>query len=352
MNEEKIHKYASLSIIGVTLFVLAYFAVEYVFGAVLPFFVAWGVALLLRPLSHKIHSVTRLNERLVRLVLAMLVSALFISGVVGILWYIVNKSWQFLGRVSADGKMLSAITSFINGGFFSKIAFGEELTEYIKTALSGVLSSLMERLAQTVSGVAGALPSVFIFMLVTIISAAYFAYDLEGINGAVKSVLPKRSLDFLRRVRVAFSSVGIKYIRSYLIIMTVTFVTLLAGFLIIGVEYATLIALFVAVLDILPVFGVGTVLVPWSAVAFIMKDFSLGVGLLVLFLFITVLREIVEPKILGKNLGLHPLLTLILLYLGYSFFGFFGMVILPPLGALIGVVLGDSRESDSQAKEK
>lgn len=350
MEEGKIHKYASLCIIAVSLFAFAYFAIKHILVAVLPFLISFGAALLLRPLSHKIHSLTKFNERIVRLILAMLSSALFVSAVIGILWYIVNKSWQFLGSLSADGEMLSAITSFLNGGFFSKIAFGEEFYEYIKTALSGVLKALMEKLAEVVSGIARSLPSVFIFMIVTIISAAYFAYDLEGICGALKSVLPKRALSLLRRLRNAFGKVGGRYIRSYITIMSVTFVSLLVGFLIIGVEYATLIALFVAVLDILPVFGIGTVLLPWSAVAFIMKDFSLGVGLLVLFVFITVLREIVEPKILGKNLGLHPLLTLILLYLGYSFFGFFGMIILPPLGALVGVVLGESRDSEVKGK--
>ena len=350
MEEGKIHKYASLCIIAVSIFVFAYFAVEYVFVAVFPFLVSFGVALLLRPLSHKIHSLIGLNERIVRLVLAMLASALFISSVVGILWYIVNKSWQFLGSLSADGEMLSAITSFLNGGLLSKIAFGDELYEYIKTALSSVLKALMEKLAEFVSKIAGSLPTVFIFMIVTIVSAAYFAYDLEGICGALKSVLPNKTLRLFRKLRFAFGKVGARYIRSYIIIMSVTFVSLLVGFLIIGVEYATLIALFVAVLDILPVLGIGTVLLPWSTVAFIMKDYSLGVGLLILFLFITVIREIVEPKILGKNLGLHPLLTLILLYLGYSFFGFFGMIILPPLGALIGVMIDESR--DSNIKEK
>lgn len=347
MDERKIHKYASLCIVLISALIFAYFALEYLLVAILPFLIAWGVALLLRPLSRKVHTLTKLNERFLRLVLAMLASAAFISLIVGVLWYIVNKSWQFLSGLNVNDEIISAITSFLNGGFFSKIAFGEELSEYIKTALSGVVSTLMKKLADIVSGVAGMLPGVLIFMLVTIISAAYFAYDLEGINGALKSILPKRALSFLRKARIALGSVGVRYIRSYLIIMSVTFVTLLLGFFIIGVEYAVLIALFVAVLDILPVFGVGTVLIPWSAVAFIMKDIKLGIGLLALFLFITVLREIVEPKILGKNLGLHPLLTLILLYLGYSFFGFFGMILLPPLGALVGVMLGIDSKAGS-----
>ncbi len=344
MNEKRIHKYASLCVIGAAIFAVSYFLLDYMLAAVLPFLLAWAVALSLRPMSKRISTLTKLNERAVRLVLAMLASAVFISLIVGVLWYIANKSWQFLSGIDKNDEIISAITSFLNGGLLSKIAFGEELTEYIKTALGDIISSLMKRLADVISTVAARLPGVFIFTIVTIISAAYFAFDLEGINGAVASILPKRVLSIFGRIRRAFKSVGVRYIRSYLIIMSVTFITLLIGFIIIGVEYATLIALFVAVLDILPVFGVGTVLLPWSAVAFITGRSSVGVGLLVLFGFITVLREIVEPKILGKNLGLHPLLTLILLYVGYSFFGFAGMILLPPIGALVGVMLREQTD--------
>ena len=113
-----------------------------------------------------------------------------------------------------------------------------------------------------------------------------------------------------------------------------------------------LIALFVAVLDILPVFGVGTVLVPWSIVLFVSGNGKAGFGILFLFAFITVLREIVEPKILGKNLGLHPLLTLILLYFGYHFFGFFGMIILPPLGALAAALIQDKDVETVDGEDK
>ena len=334
-----IHKYASLCIILLSIALAAYFSIEYLLFAVLPFVIAWGVAMTLRPIAARVSRIVKVNERLTRLLLSMLASGAFISLSVGLVWYVVNKSWQFLSGLDANDEIVQAIGSFLNGGFFSKLIFGNELSEYIKMAIESVGTTLMKRLADVISGVAVKLPSVFIFMIVTIISAAYFAYDLEGINAAVKSVLPNRALEFLNRAKAAFTSVGVKYIRSYFSIMGISFITLFVGLAIIGVDYAALIALFVAVLDILPVFGIGTVLIPWSIIGFIIKDLRLAVGLLVLFLFITVLREIVEPKILGKNLGLHPLLTLVLLYAGYSFFGFLGMLLLPPIGALCSVMI-------------
>lgn len=351
MNDSKIHRWASVCIIGASLVLVVYFALDYLLLATLPFALAWMTAFALRPLSHKISDKIKVNERIIRLLLSMLASVAIISVIVGIVWYIVNKSWQFLSGINQNEAFMSFVDTFLKGGFLSKFIYGEELIKYITDALESISGSLLEGLATAISKVAMKLPGVFVFTVVTVISAAYFAYDLDKINAFVRRILPKSIISLLRRLKRGFASVGVRYVRSYLIIMSVTFVTLLLGFLIIGVEYAVLIALFVAVLDILPVFGIGTVLLPWSVVSFVMSDAPRGIGLLIIFLFITVLREIVEPKILGKNLGLHPLLTLILLYLGYSFFGFFGMVLLPPLGALVVAMLdgGSASSNGSEA---
>ena len=344
MNDTKIYRWASVCIIGASLAFLIYLAVDYLLAAILPFLLAWTTAFALRPISSKISSKIGVSERVIRLLLAILAIIAIISGIVGILWYIVNKSWQFLSNINQNDSFMSFISSFFDGGLFSKFIYGEELVEYIEGAIRTISSGLLEKLANVISSLAVRLPGVFVFMLVTVISAAYFAYELERVNAFVLGVLPQTAATFLRKLKRGFSSVGVRYVRSYLIIMSVTFVSLLIGFFVIGIEYAVLIALFVAVLDILPVFGIGTVLVPWSLLSFVMGNTGRGIGLLVIFLFITVLREIVEPKILGKNLGLHPLLTLILLYIGYCFFGFFGMVILPPFGALVSVLLKSETE--------
>jgi predicted PurR-regulated permease PerM len=102
-----------------------------------------------------------------------------------------------------------------------------------------------------------------------------------------------------------------------------------------GVEGSATLAFFVAILDILPVIGVGTVLIPWSIIAFLMSDTSLGIGLIVLFLVNAVIRQLIEPKILGKSLDLHPLLTLMLIYVGFSLFGIWGLILLPLLAVSI-----------------
>ena len=88
-------------------------------------------------------------------------------------------------------------------------------------------------------------------------------------------------------------------------------------------------ALLIAFIDFLPVFGTGAVLVPWGIISLLMKNYFVGVGIIILFALMTIARQVIEPKIVGKSLGVHPILTLITIYLGYKLFGLFGMVFLP-----------------------
>ena len=135
---------------------------------------------------------------------------------------------------------------------------------------------------------------------------------------------------------------------SYLTLMLITFALMLAGFLLIEVKHAFLLAAVVALLDVLPVLGVGTVLVPWSVFCFATGDAGLGIGLAVLFVVNTVLRQVIEPKIVGKSLDMHPVLTLFLLYAGYLLFGIAGVLLVPVAALIIGTLINRPTEQSTQ----
>ena len=116
-----------------------------------------------------------------------------------------------------------------------------------------------------------------------------------------------------------------QYLRAYCVLFAITLGELVIGFLILRVRYVLLIALLVALLDFLPIFGVGTVLIPWAIISLIAGNTALGVGLAVLYVVITVIRQIIEPRVVGKSLGLHPILMLISLYAGLKLFGVIGV---------------------------
>ena len=118
------------------------------------------------------------------------------------------------------------------------------------------------------------------------------------------------------------------------LLFLITFVELFVGFLILQVDYAFVLAILIAFVDFLPVLGTGAILAPWGIIALLTKNYFLGIGIIVLFVVMTVIRQIIEPKIVGKSLGVHPILTLIAIYLGYKLFGIVGMIFLP-IAALV-----------------
>ena len=120
--------------------------------------------------------------------------------------------------------------------------------------------------------------------------------------------------------------------------MLITFIIMLFGFLVLGVKYAVLFAFIVALLDALPLIGVGTVLVPWSIYQIIFGNVRLGIALIILFVIHQIIRQFTEPKIVGKNLGIHPVLSLILLYSGYVLFGILGLVLIPLLSVILNTL--------------
>ena len=127
----------------------------------------------------------------------------------------------------------------------------------------------------------------------------------------------------------------VKMLRGYIIILLITCAELFIGFTILRLEYAFVLAMLIAIMDILPVVGTGTALIPWGVYQLIIGNVWMGLGLLVLYAAITVIRQIIEPKIIGKQVGLTPIVTLMAMYLGLQLFGIIGMVCLPILLIII-----------------
>jgi sporulation integral membrane protein YtvI len=201
--------------------------------------------------------------------------------------------------------------------------------------VGNLLSSLASRLPDLAASVFSALPSVLFFLIVSVVACFYFCTDGISITRGLGSLLSQKWQQKLPSIKENLRDVLRKYIKAYGILLLLTFALLLIGFWILGVEYAFLLAFLIALADLLPVIGVGTILIPWGIIMLIQKEFYLGFGLLILFLAISLIRQVAEPKVLGKSLGLHPLLALFATYIGFTLFGLLGMI-LAPIVALLG----------------
>ncbi len=342
--KEKLGGFALISIGILSLLILIFVFVKFLLPVILPFIIAWLIASITVKPARKMAEGTKVPERVLRLMLSLLLT-LSVAGVLGLsIWKIIEAIWRFIADLGEGNRFYELLSTLFSAEIpliGDKIP--EELATRIKDAISSALSEVFSALASGATGLVGNLPRAFFVLVVTLISLVYFAIDYDRISRFVKSLLPERAVKGIAGFRDGIFTVIRKYLLSYSLILLITFAVMLTGFMLLRVEHALLIAIVVALLDILPVIGVGTVLIPWSIVELSIGNHSLGIGLLVLFVLNTIIRQLAEPKIVGKNLSLHPIVALILLYVGYSLFGIVGLIVLPVIAISLGVALkGDN----------
>ncbi len=341
---EKISRYAIISIGILSSIILLIGFTEYVFPILLPFLIAWLLASVTVSPARSLATSIKAPERVIRLVLSLLLAIIFLLGAGILVWRMTTALWHFLVDISEKNRLYDLLELILSrdipllGGIIP-----DELASRVSEAFGSLLSEGISFIAEGVKALASSLPHIFLFFLVTLISLVYFALDYDKIADFVKSTLPNKVNSMLSTCRKGIFFVLKKYIFSYSLIMLITYCILLIGFLILRVEHPLVLAFFIALLDILPIIGVGTVLVPWSIYELAVGNSSLGVGLILLFLVNAVVRQLSEPKIVGKSLDLHPIVTLILLYVGYGLFGILGMILLPVAAVCLSVILkGDN----------
>jgi sporulation integral membrane protein YtvI len=345
--KEKIQTYSQIAFGALSGIILLYLLIKYLLPITLPFLIAWVMAMATRAPARRLSRQIRVPEKVLRLMMSLFLTLFVFSAIALIIWQATTALWDFFGN-AGEG---SALYEFFDALASLKLpifgeAVPEALAEKISDAVSAMLSAAFSALAGGVTSFVGALPRVLLFLLVTVISLVYFALDLERINAFIKSLLPPGMRERASRLREGVLSAGGRFIRSYFIISLITYAILLAGFLVLRVSRPALIALFVAALDFLPVIGVGTVLIPWGVIQIALGKHFLGIGLLVLFVVNATVRQFSEPKIVGKSLNMHPVLTLLLIYVGYALFGIMGLLTLPLIAVVLGVLLQKNHSAE------
>ena len=236
-----------------------------------------------------------------------------------------------------------------------RLTFAEpELTEKINGVFQNFIGNIgnfvssfsMNAIKAVTAGIAG-IPGLIIKLILMIVSCFFFLMDYDRIMAFLVSMIPKGKEKAFETVKWYVTNTLLVYIRSYSLLFLMTYVELSVGFQILGIPYAPFIGLMVAVFDILPVLGTGGILLPWTVVLLVMKNIPMGIGMFVLYLIITVIRNTMEPKLVGKQIGLHPLATMISLYVGLKVVGFWGMLIFPTTLAVLSSMKKEIQERES-----
>lgn len=195
--------------------------------------------------------------------------------------------------------------------------------------LLGNLTTVVTNLVNKVIDFIMFVPNIMIYIIITFLATLFLVTDRRTIARYLTDVLPNSLVKKVSNVIVnSFKSLG-SYLKAQGIMISITFIELLVAFSILGQDYPLTLALIVAIVDALPILGTGTVLIPWAIYSAITGNIGLGVGLLVTYLLITVIRQLVEPKIVSQNIGVHPFITLLAMYIGFKIFGLFGLIVGP-----------------------
>ncbi len=341
---EKLQKfsYIVISVIGGGVILFLFF--KHLFLLVLPFLIAWAIALLMRAPAARLCRRLTIPERIMRVLLSALIATVFLGLISLGVWALVSELGHLLSSLGNGGALREMIDRLTSGGILGGLL--DSLGDTVGDAFYNFLMSLAATLGTAVTSWIGAIPRVLLFIIVTVIATVYFSLDLERVNSAASRLLPRAVYNWLVTFKRGFFSVGLRYIRAYLTLMLLTFAIMLVGLIFLGRPYALLLSFIIAFLDLLPIIGVSTVLVPWSLYEIIFADRAVGIGLIILLVLHEVIRQFAEPKIIGENLGVHPIVTLAVLYIGYSLFGFVGLLLVPIATVLIDVSLGKENPPD------
>ena len=304
----------------------------------LPFLIAWVTAMLLSPAVRSICRHTRMPKKAVSFLCVLLVFLTVFGLLAAVCGRVISEMKELASHLMSDaadtvGEAFDSLEGFLEKlPFFDRIE-NPETAEQIKKGLIAVISeavsSFSSHLPEAAMKLFSSLPGILLFAVTLVLSTFYMGTDVSKINASIAELLPEQARLRLFDAKKKLMSAGVKYVKAYLMILFITFVQLLIGFLFLKIPYALTLAAVIALIDILPVFGVGTVLLPWAALLLLKKDFHTGIGLLIVFGVIWVVRQILEPKIVGQSIGLPPLLTLMAMYTGYRILGFPGLFVFP-----------------------
>jgi len=309
----------------------------------LPFLIAFALSSLMEPLirvlDRKLHIKRKISAPIILLLLMGIIITLVVLGILRLVE-------EIRGLIAAAPAFFSNMYAEI----VELIKKSAEHIDWVPVEITDNLGTIIANLSNTVTNfgktlVKGAyttalsLPEVIIFTIVTILATYFMAKDRHVIAAVLRRHLPETWVDRILSIKNDLFMAIFGYLRAALIIMVITFTELLIGLTIIGAKYTLLLAFLIAVIDALPILGTGSVLIPWSLYSFITGDIRMGVSVIVLYLVILVVRQFVEPKVVGQQIGVHPLLTLLAMYTGLKLIGFIGMILGPIAFILIRNIL-------------
>lgn len=335
---------------------LIYVVLKYFLNLVMPFFIATVVAALGRPIAIRLSSEEHIRKKgkgkfevkkrklvlpynvsavisvIIVYILTIAFIAVIISPVIGFTIDLVKQM-----EVSYE-KMIPQLRIILRRIYNSSQLLRNLIDESIPNiigSLGTVVTDVSSKLVVLTTTFAASLPTIFLKFIICFIATLFISIDYTDIKEFIQINLRTNVLGVVENIKDSLVDIVLQFLKSYFLIFLITTAEITLGLLIIGIEKPLMYAVLIAVFDAFPIVGSGMILFPWSVIRMISVGFWDGFWLFILYVIVVVAREIIEPKIVGKKVGLRPIVTLFCMYVGTKLFGGIGLFALPITAAII-----------------
>lgn len=309
----------------------------------MPFIIGWIIALIASPMVRFFEEKLKIKRKagsafVIIVVIGLVVLAGYLLG-----GKLIREVVSFVGDLPAMWESMEEDFAEISRNFstlYEKLPIDVQRTINnigAKTSefAAGMVSKLSSPTIAAVGNFAKQLPTIVIGIIMCLLSAYFFVAERNQLTASIRKYMPEGLMFRISIMKRSLVMAVGGYLKAQIKIEIWIYLLLVIGFFVLGVDYVLLIAFGVAILDFLPFFGTGTVMVPWAIVKFLSADYKMTIGLLLIWGISQLVRQIIQPKIVGDSIGVPPIPTLFLLYIGYMAGGVVGMIIAVPIGIIL-----------------
>ena len=304
----------------------------------MPFLIAFIISLLIEPIIKFIMKKLKLTRKMSSIIIFLIVSATIIGLLVWGIVSLISESSNLLQNlniyVDKIYQLFQDITKRFDG---NKLHLPEQIIRIFNNSTQDLISTSSKWVKNILNGLLNiitSIPTIAIYFVVTIIALYFICVDKIYILDQIEHHLPKKWVFKMgKHVRELTLTLG-GYLKAQVTLILVSFIISFIGFYILkfakyNIEFPLLMALAIAFVDALPIVGSGTVMIPWAIISALNGDLKLGIAIIILFIIMSIVRQLLEPRLVSKHIGTHPIFTLIAMYTGFKFIGIIGMFIGP-----------------------
>ena len=303
-----------------------------------PFTLALFFSILTQPFSRFLQKKLKFSQKIATIVSIILFLVIFLAFISLSALRLSGEIYKLSINLNKYSKDFQSLWNHTIDRVYSLLGyFPEGFDEQVKSSINGFIRMGTSKLGSFINSLINfitSIPTIILYICITILSTFFISLDKKKIMTFLEQQFPETWIKKVYNIKREMFNVLGSYIRAQIILMTICFFELLISFNILSflkfnLPYPLIFSIIICIIDALPILGAGAVLLPWSLISFATGDIKLGLALLGIYFLVLSVRQMLEPKLISQNLGVHPLVTLISMYSGFKFFGVIGFLIGP-----------------------